>query len=298
MILSDADIMQFIKDKELNIEPFAEANLTPNGYDLSIAEVIIPMFNIQVKEGSATVPPKAWFGVSTREYVRLGGKLTGQLWLRSSYARKGILATFGKVDAGFEGTLTLSSFNASDMPIEINVGDTFAQLVFEELRTPADKLYGERSGSYLGQIGMVLEKPSTKRKEKPCKKHKCYECCKETEMILTNDDVDRLVQVGFTAEFFMQEDDDWLVLKNKDGQCVFLEDGLCSIYIYRPAGCRTYPLVYDGDRCKPILDIDCPHKDEYPIGEQHTKRLALLIEQLERERRDRKTKKLLKKLNL
>jgi len=287
MILSDKDIMQFIKLNELNIEPFSEKNLTPNGYDLSIAEIVIPTFNIQVKEGTATIPPKSWFGVSTKEYIRLGRKVTAQLWIRSSYARKGIICSFGKVDAGFEGTLTLSSFNASDSQIEINIGETFAQIVFEELRTPAQKVYGERSGSYLGQKGLVLEKMSSKKKEKPCKKYKCSECCKKTEMILTNEDVDRLTHLGFDKNFFVKEDDGWLVLKNKKGQCVFLEDGLCSVYAYRPAGCRTYPLVYDNEKCKPLLDLDCPYKDEFPINEQHTKQLASLVDILISERKER-----------
>jgi len=36
MILSDRDVLRMLKSRDLEIEPFSEENLTPNGYDLSI----------------------------------------------------------------------------------------------------------------------------------------------------------------------------------------------------------------------------------------------------------------------
>jgi dCTP deaminase len=137
-ILSDKDIKDCLENGKLRIEPFSEGNLTPNGYDLIVEEVLIPELEKGFKEGVAEIPGKQWFLVSTKEYVRLSGEVTAQLWIRTTYARKGILASFGKVDAGFEGNLTLSAFNSSASVVNIKIGGTFAQIVWPncQSRTP------------------------------------------------------------------------------------------------------------------------------------------------------------------
>lgn len=157
-ILSDGDIEKSIKNSELSIEPYNPKNLTPNGYDLSIGEIFIKKTQQHSKQGEVLIPPLSWFAISTKEYVKMGPSITSQLWIRSSYARKGILASFGKVDAGFEGTLTISCFNSNDEEIELSVGDRFCQIVFENMTTRPNALYEERSGSYQKQRGVTLER--------------------------------------------------------------------------------------------------------------------------------------------
>ena len=157
-VLSDIDIEQAIKNKELGIEPFIKKNLTPNGYDLSIDEIFIKKTNQHIKEDVAVIPPLTWFAISTKECVTMGPQITSQLWIRSSYARKGILASFGKVDAGFSGTLTFGCFNASDSHVEIPIGDRFCQIVFEHLANVPKALYHERSGTYQHQHGVTLQR--------------------------------------------------------------------------------------------------------------------------------------------
>ncbi|MCJ2511846.1 MAG: dCTP deaminase, partial [Candidatus Thermoplasmatota archaeon] len=63
----------------------------------------------------------------------MGEDIAGQLWIRTSWARKGVMASFGKIDAGFEGNLTLSAFNSTREVIDVPIGETFAQVVFEKL---------------------------------------------------------------------------------------------------------------------------------------------------------------------
>jgi dCTP deaminase len=157
-VLSDGDIEQALENNDLGIEPFVPKNLTPNGYDLSIEEVFIRKTNQRVKSGVAVIPPLTWFAISTRECVKMGPTITSQLWIRSSYARKGIMASFGKVDAGFEGTLTIGCFNASDASVEIPIGDRFCQIVFEHLEQTPKALYHERSGTYQNQRGVTLQR--------------------------------------------------------------------------------------------------------------------------------------------
>lgn len=157
-ILSDRDIKDYIKKGRIYIEPFEEDNLTPNGYDLTIDEVFIPELKERMREGLAEISSMRWFLIGTKEYVKLGGEVSAQLWIRTTYARRGVISSFGKVDAGFEGNLTLSAFNSSDHPIKIKIGDTFAQMVFEKMENLPAKLYEERSGTYMGQKGITMDK--------------------------------------------------------------------------------------------------------------------------------------------
>lgn len=155
-ILSDRDIREGLARKTLGIEPFDEKNLTPNGYDLSVKEVVLRSSESKVHSGEAVVPAQASFLISTREYVRMPPDASGQLWIRSSYARRGILAAFGKVEAGFEGELTIGCFNSSHEPVKVPIGDRFCQLAFEKMHSVPDKLYKDRSGNYHGQRGVTL----------------------------------------------------------------------------------------------------------------------------------------------
>jgi dCTP deaminase len=141
MILSDRDIKKYILKGEIEINPFEELNLTPNGYDLTIGEIYID----GKIEKKALIKPLKWFAISTREYIKLKN-LTAQLWLRSTYARKGVFASFGKVDAGFEGCLTISCFNACN-EVELKEGDKFCQIVFEKISSKPEKYY---NGKYKG----------------------------------------------------------------------------------------------------------------------------------------------------
>ena len=155
-VLSDTDIVRLIAEGKLAIRDFREKNLTPNGYDLTIAEIQVPAKDLAVTAGTALIPPLTRFLVSTVERVELGPEVAGELWLRTTWARRGVLASFGKVDAGFRGTLTLAAFNASHEPLEIPIGERFAQLVFVPLTSAAAKTYGERSGTYQDQKGVVV----------------------------------------------------------------------------------------------------------------------------------------------
>jgi len=158
-VLSDGDIRRYLAKGELRIEPFDEANLTPNGYDVTIEEVLVPSSNVRTSHGVAKVPPMTRFAVSTRESVGLGRHVAGQLWLRTTWARRGVLAGFGMIDAGFSGTLTFGALNVASEVLEVPIGERFAQIVFLSLESPSSETYEKRSGTYQGQRGVTLERP-------------------------------------------------------------------------------------------------------------------------------------------
>src|SRR5439155_1550619 len=90
------------------------------------------------------VPPQSRFLVSTMERVRMPSDVTAQLWIRSSFARRGVLGAFGKIEAGFEGTLTVGGFNAARAPLDLPIGERFCQVVFERMESLPPKLYADR----------------------------------------------------------------------------------------------------------------------------------------------------------
>ena len=158
-VLSDSDILNLLKRGALRIEGFKEENLTPNGYDVTVEEIWIPGRDSRFTEGAAEIPGREWFVIGTKEFLELPPDIVGGIWIRTTWVRKGVLSSFGRIDAGFKGNLTFSAFNASASPTSVTVGDRFAQVVFEEMRSTATKAYDERSGNYQGQRGITLTPP-------------------------------------------------------------------------------------------------------------------------------------------
>jgi len=153
-MLSDRDILKAMEKGKIVIEGFREENLTPNGYDLTIGEIMLPSREIHIKEGKLEIPPLTRFLVGSREYIKMGDEYVAQIWIKSRWARRGVLASFGLVDAGFEGILTMGAF-ASEK-IEMRVGDKFAQLCFFKLSSPVEKTYEKRSGNYQKQKNIKI----------------------------------------------------------------------------------------------------------------------------------------------
>ncbi len=153
--LSDRDIKALVDKGYLIEENFVEKNLTPNGYDLTIGEVKV---NSDAVSEEAMVPGTSRFLVSSREFMNLTNDVIGMIWIRSSYARKGVLGSFGLVDAGFRGNLTLTFYNSSPDEISVRAGDRIAQIVFVRLESSVDKSYSERSGNYQNSRGISLGK--------------------------------------------------------------------------------------------------------------------------------------------
>jgi Fe-S-cluster containining protein len=94
----------------------------------------------------------------------------------------------------------------------------------------------------------------------------CYHCCLETEMFLSNMDVSRIEKLGFSKENFLEGKEGFLALKNVDGKCFFLKEKMCSIYENRPQGCRFYPLIYDFEEERVVIDKLCIHHQDFNVA--------------------------------
>jgi len=86
-------------------------------------------------------------------------------------------------------------------------------------------------------------------------------------MLLLEDDVERIVSLGFKEGSFAVESDGFKMLRNSSsGRCVFHDGKQCTIYSNRPAGCRLYPVIFDEDLNHPVKDESCPYRDEFNIS--------------------------------
>lgn len=93
-------------------------------------------------------------------------------------------------------------------------------------------------------------------------------------MELLESDIERIERLGYDRREFIRHVDGIPRLRNVDGRCVFLgRDGLCTIYPYRPLGCRIYPVVTDGRRV--FIDGICPAKKSIDTREFKSRREAL-----------------------
>ncbi len=151
MILSDKAIRSMAESGILISENYSEESLTPNGYDLRINEI---MYGGNTHE-EVLVKTGGQFFISTVEKVKMPENIAGMLWIRSSYSRKGLFGSFGFVDAGFEGRLTLSFFNAGP-EITVKENDRIVQMVFIRMEESAEKTYDLRSGNYQNSDGIKL----------------------------------------------------------------------------------------------------------------------------------------------
>jgi len=115
----------------------------------------------------------------------------------------------------------------------------------------------------------------------------CGICCRETEMMLSNADIERLERVGYCRQKFVRCDDYGFVrLRNCHGFCVFydVERCRCKIYKHRPLGCRIYPVIYSEQEGVVVDDL-CPMKNTISENQLRSKgkRVVELLRRIDKE---------------
>ncbi|HLE75638.1 MAG TPA: YkgJ family cysteine cluster protein [Candidatus Bathyarchaeia archaeon] len=112
---------------------------------------------------------------------------------------------------------------------------------------------------------------------------RCGLCCRETEMLLANADIERLERKGYSKQFFARFDrEGYAKLRNQQGYCVFydVEKRRCKVHADRPLGCRIYPVVYD--EAKGIVVDDVCHAQSTVTEKQKAKRGKKVLKLLEK----------------
>jgi dCTP deaminase len=184
MILSDADILRRLDEGDLVIEPLSdpEIQVQPASVDLRLGREFlefqhanIPCIHpnseqevdeyvdeTHVEEGGEYILHPGDFVLGTTvERVGIPDDLIAHVEGRSSLGRLAIVvhATAGLCDPGYEGQITLELSNLGTAPVALTPGMRISQLTFTELKTAAQRPYGEERGSkYQGQTGPQASK--------------------------------------------------------------------------------------------------------------------------------------------
>ncbi len=153
-VLNDSQIIEYCLGGKLISEGFQQGNVTPNGYDLTID--VVRHAGIETREG-LEIAPMGHFLVGSREFMNLPPDICAQIFIKSSMARRGIVGTFGFIDAGYRGNLTLSFYNSSQQPVMIEPGKKIAQVIFLRMDSPASQTYEKRSGNFQDSRGIQTD---------------------------------------------------------------------------------------------------------------------------------------------
>ena len=135
-ILSDYHIEQAIKEGDLGIEPFNEANINPASYDLSLCNIKsltnpnVKTLRKQTEEGIIQIYPHESVLCGTLEEVSIPKNLAAFITLKSTPQRHGLMGPVGWIDPGFKGTLTCLIQNTTGDVIDLRFAQRMWNLVF------------------------------------------------------------------------------------------------------------------------------------------------------------------------
>jgi dCTP deaminase len=177
MILSDADIKEYIAKEMIKIDPIPnfEEQLGPCSLDLHLGnsfKVFKTNRNICLDSKSTTnfddlmeeiivsdntpfiVHPKEFIIAVTKEKITIPVNIMGRLDGRSSLARLGLVvhSTAGRFDPGWDGKAVMEFGNLGVMPIVVYPGMRIAAMTFETLSRESEKPYlKQKDHKYAGQ---------------------------------------------------------------------------------------------------------------------------------------------------
>jgi dCTP deaminase len=179
MILSDADILERLEAGDLVVDPIDDVDMQvqPASIDLRLGpeflefqraniscihpnredEVSKYVTETYVEEGDEFILHPGDFVLgTTKERVEIPPDLLATVEGRSSLGRLAVVihATAGIVDPGYKGQITLELSNLGTAPVALTPGMRVSQLIFTELKNPAERPYGvDRGSKYQNQAG-------------------------------------------------------------------------------------------------------------------------------------------------
>lgn len=155
-MLTDSQIREAIAEGLLEIDPLHEPSLEPASYDLRVgAEAFVSGSDAKIdvaNRGLVLIDPGEFAVVATRERIRCGPQIAGQIGLSSQYARQGLVLLSGpQIDPGFDGVLVVRLTNLAPQRITLAFEASFLTVQFFKLGSPVRQPY---AGSRQGQTGL------------------------------------------------------------------------------------------------------------------------------------------------
>lgn len=144
MLLSDSGWLHYLREKEVEIEPFDVTRLQPASIDLTLANELLYLDGTREHFTEKLLAPHEFVLARTVERVGFSSGFAGRVEGKSSHGRKGLMVhvTAGWIDPGFSGTITLELVNISPVPVKITAGQAICQITAFVLERRAAKPYG------------------------------------------------------------------------------------------------------------------------------------------------------------
>jgi len=165
------------------IEPFSEQQVSGNvvsygvssyGYDLRVSDEFKIFTNVNsaiidpksfdersfvsVRGESVIVPPNSFALARSVEYFRIPRDVLAICVGKSTYARCGILVNVTPFEPEWEGFATLEISNTTPLPAKVYANEGLCQILFFRSDESCETSYGDRTGKYQKQAGIVLPK--------------------------------------------------------------------------------------------------------------------------------------------
>lgn len=167
VILGPKELLKLVKKIKL-VENLSERELTnPEGagFDLRLGRVyklkgkgflgvderktpdvkLIAQFNPK-KKSSIIIKPGQYFLTETFERLNMPINLVGIVKPRTTLHRSGIITRVSIADPGYNGTLHPGIFNAGGVPVEIELGARYVNIMFFEIKGEGSHYRGQWQG--------------------------------------------------------------------------------------------------------------------------------------------------------
>jgi len=160
LIITDGEIKEARKKKDIVLEPFSDDSLQPASYDMRLGKSAIISKTVTLEElqkqvesgdvkeinveekGQIIIPPGAFTLFTTLEKIKLTTRYAGHIGMKSYYTRKGLVLLSGiQIDPGFEGHLVLGACNLSPRSLELSYADPICTIELHKLNKEASKAY-------------------------------------------------------------------------------------------------------------------------------------------------------------
>ena len=165
MTLSDITLLNYLKSGEIIVEPINPKQIQPASIDITLSNTFAYPVSIRnnpidlnstdkvdyktiISDEYLLLPHEFVLG-STRERIAIPSNIKADVEGRSSLGRLGLfIQNAGFIDPGFDGTITLELYNASNNAILLRSGFRIGQIVFQTLDHASISPY---NGKYQGQ---------------------------------------------------------------------------------------------------------------------------------------------------
>jgi dCTP deaminase len=175
MILTDTEILERCVGSNGMITPFIPTQikkgvisygLSSCGYDFRLSNKFIAYSDISThiildpKEDNKEIPidkketdtfimpPHSFVLAMTKEKINLPDNICASIYIKSTYARLGVVGDFPLIDPGYKGYLTLRLCNPSKLQLKLYSNEGIVQVVFHELSDSVGLNYEKQGGRY------------------------------------------------------------------------------------------------------------------------------------------------------